>query len=193
MRDRIFRTSDKADARRLLERVLNQNEQSMGLFFLHEDTEAGIGEPAVAFLRVAVALRSEHYEALREARIGRITPEFRAKLGWLIGNLYVRPATPDWSDALGGKKKFDELIRQYLDEAQWIDDEIVENATAKGVDVALATPSELEGLRPPSRLDRALDEIRAELVRVMPAVVADDVRRLQNRLRNSRKFLKLFK
>ena len=51
----------------------------MGLFFLHPDTEAGIAEPAVAFQRVAVALRAEHYDALREARAGRITPEFRSK------------------------------------------------------------------------------------------------------------------
>jgi hypothetical protein len=190
---RAFRASDKAEARRLLERVLNQNEQSVGLFFLHPDTDAGIGEPAVAFLRVAVALRAEHYDALREARVGRVTPEFRAKLGWLIGNLYVRPATRDWSDIEGGKKKFEELIRQYLDDAQWIDDEILEQAAAQGVEVANAAPAALEALRPPSRLDRALAEIQTELVRVAPGVGADDVRKLQNRLRNSGKFIKLFK
>jgi hypothetical protein len=34
---------------------------------------------------------------------------------------------------------------------------------------------------------------QAELTRVVPGVVADDVRKLQNRLRNSGKFIKLFK
>jgi hypothetical protein len=153
----VFPTGGKGDAHRLLERVLNQNEQAIGLFFLHADLDrAGIAEPAIAFLRITVALRAEHYETLRAARVGRLRPEFRAKLGWLLGNLYARPATPDWTDKVDGKMAFDALISQYMSEAKWIDDEILHKAKADGVDVALATEEMLEGLRPPSRLERAL-------------------------------------
>ncbi len=189
----MFRVSDRAEARRLLQRVLNQNEQSMGLFFLQLDAEAGIAEPAVAFLRVTVSLRADHYDALQEARVGALMPEFRAKLGWLIGNLYVRPATRDWSDVEGGKKRLDELVRQNLDEACWIDDEILEQAKVSGVDVDSATPESLEALRPPSALDKALDEIRAELARVAPGVATGDVQKLHNRLKSNGKFVKLFR
>jgi hypothetical protein len=165
----------------------------LGLFFLYPDAEAGIAEPAVAFLRVAVALRAEHYDAILGARVGKLTSEFRAKLGWLIGNLYVRPATADWQDQEGGRRRFEELIKEYLNEARWLDDEIVEQAKVQGVDVAQSTPEALETLRPPSKLDRALDEINAELSRVAPALALDDLTKLRNRLRNNGKFSKLLR
>jgi hypothetical protein len=189
---RAFRASRKRDARQMLQRLLNQNEQAMGLFFLHTDEAAGIAEAAVAFLRVTVALRSDHYETLREARVGRLTSEFRAKLGWLIGNLYVRPATKDWDDVEGGKKAVDALISQYINEVRWIDDEIVERAREQGVDLEHASDDRLKSLRPPSLMERALEEARAELTRVAPTIPQDVLAKFQNRLRNSGRFKKLF-
>jgi hypothetical protein len=188
----IFRARDKVEARRLLERLLNQNEQAIGLFFLHRDWDVGIGEPAVAFLRVSVALRSDHYQTIKEARVGRLAPEFRAKLGWLIGNLFARPATPDWADK-GKERDFEELIAQYLREAQWIDEEILAAAKEKKIDLANATLETLETLRPPSRLERALGEVQVELSKVAPELDPEKIKKLQNRLRNSGKFTKLFK
>lgn len=189
----IFRFSSKGEAYRLLERILNQNEQAIGLFFLHEDSDAGIAEMAVAFLRVTVALRSDHYETLKAARKGKLTPEFRAKLGWLIGNLYARPATPDWGDKVGGKNSCDALIRQYIAEARWVEDEIVDRAKKDGIDLAAASPESLEALRPPSKIERALSELEEELKRVAPEFDASTVTKLKNRLRNNGKFIKLFK
>lgn len=188
-----YRSSDKAEAHRLLERVLNQNEQAIGLFYLHDDTDAGIAEPAVAFLRVSIALRAEHYEVLRSARVAKLAPEFRAKLGWLIGNLYVRPATPDWGESEERRKRFEGLIRQFMDDARWVDDEIVDSARRRGVDVSAATPEALEELRPPSRKERAIQEIQAELLRVAPAFPQDTVAKVGNRLRNNGKFARLFR
>jgi len=191
--DGIFKTGDKFEAKQFLSRLLNQNEQSLGLFFLYPDADAGIGEAAVAFLRVTVALRAEHYGALQEARCGRLTPEFRAKLGWLVGNLYVRPATQDWQDKEGGKKQFDQLIQGYLADAKWIDDEIVAAARDTGVDISESTPEFLEGLRPPSRLERALEIVRTELGKVAPDLSSTDVQKVENVLRNHGSFTKLLK
>lgn len=189
----VFKTGDKREAKRLLSRLLNQNEQSLGLFFLYPDADAGIGEAAVAFLRVTVALRAEHYEALREARCGRLTPEFRAKLGWLIGNLYVRPATQDWQDREGGRDRFDQLIRGYVADARWLDDEIVVVAERTGVDISESTPEYLETLRPASKLERALDVVQTELSKVAPGLASTDVDKVVNLLRNNGKFTKLLK
>lgn len=188
-----FRRTARGSARQFFERLLNQNEQATGLFFLYPDADLGIGEAAVVFLRVGVSLRSEHYDTIRAARIGRLKPEFRAKLGWLIGNLYVRPATPDWGDVDGGKKRAQDLVAQYLDEARWIDDELVEEAIASGVDLTSTSDEALEAFRPPSRLDRAVEEVSAELARVIPAVNPADVKKVQNRLRSNAKFRKLFR
>jgi hypothetical protein len=189
----VFKTSDRGEAYRLLERVFNQNEQAIGLFFLHPDTDAGIAEPAVAFLRVSIALRAAHYEVLRSSRVGKLTAEFRGKLGWLTGNLYIRPATPDWGDTEDGKQRFDELIRQYMGETRWLDDEIVNTAQQQGINVTTATHEQLEALRPPSHLDRAIEEVRAELRRVAPESSPDAINKLGNRLRNNGKFTKLLR
>ena len=109
-----FPLSGKEEAKRLLERILNQNEQGIGLFFLYQDADLKLGEPSVAMLRVTVSIKSEHYSDLVRARVGRLKPEFQAKLGWLLGNLYNRPATPDWADQEGGAEKFEQLVKDYI-------------------------------------------------------------------------------
>lgn len=191
--DGVFRTEDKFKAKQLLSRLLNQNEQSLGLFFLYPDADAGIGEAAVVFLRVTVALRAEHYEVLRQARRGRLTPEFRAKLGWLIGNLYVRPATQDWQEEKAGRKRLDKMIRLYLADAEWLDGEIVSEAERAGISISRETLESLEEHRPPSRLERALDEVQFEIRKVAPGLSEADVKRLVNLLRNNGTFTKLLK
>ncbi len=191
--------SKKVDARQLFERLFNQNEQQVGLFFLFNDADVGIGEDAVAMLRVSVAVRSEHYQLLVDSRSGRLDPEFQAKLGWLIGNLYNRPATPDWSDRPTGKERFERLVRQYVESADsagsdlgitWIDDVLIQEANASDLDLSTATLSQLETLRPKPTLDRALEEIQAELAKVAPDFPPDQIEKLKNRLKNSARFRK---
>jgi hypothetical protein len=189
--DGVFRSSRKYQAKQLLQRIFNQNEQALGLFFLQTDEAAGIAEPAVAFLRVTVALRAEHYPVLQSARVGRVTSEFRAKLGWLIGNLYVRPATRDWEDTAGGKKRVNDLVGQFVDEVRWLEDSIVDQAAAANVDIAAATDAQLELLRPKPALERAIEEVGADLVSLVPGFDSETLAKLQYRLRNNDKLKKL--
>jgi hypothetical protein len=196
---RLFLKNSKGEARNLLSRIFNQNEQALGLFFLHQDADVGIGEQSVALLRVAVAIRAEHYDTLIRARTGRLKPEFRAKLGWLIGNLYGRPATPDWTDQPEGRKKLDALVRSFVDNEspgssgpRWIDNELVDLATRQGISVESVPESELEHLRPPPLHERASDVVRDELLKVDPDVDLGKVKTLVNRLNNSGTFKKLF-
>lgn len=51
---------------------------------------------------------------------------------------------------------------------------------------------ELEHLRPKSKLERSLEEIRAELAKVAPQLEPEKVEKLTNRLKNNGKFKKLF-
>jgi hypothetical protein len=189
----VLPSSSKGEVRRFLERLFNQNEQGAGLFYLHKDADSGIGEPAVAFLRVTVALRADHYEPLLQARVGRLTSEFRAKLGWLIGNLYARPATRDWNENPEDKKAVDGLISQFISRGRWIDDEVIAIARAERLDLMTATDQMIERLRPQSREERALTEIRSELKRVAVDLDENVIKKLENRLRNSGKFKKLFR
>lgn len=194
----VFRASGKNKSKDLLSKIFNQNEQSLGLFFLHGDADSGIAEPSIALLRITVALRSQHYAVLQQARAGRVNEEYRAKLGWLLGNLYSRPATRDWKEREGGKQKLDELISQYLDEQgavlglRWIDDEVLSAAQAKNIEISSATRDELEKLKPKPRHERSLEYIREELLKIAPDIDPEKFDIFAQRLVNNRKFKKLF-
>ena len=139
----VYLEETKYEAKQFLTRVINQNEQAHGIFYLHPDADAGIAVPAVALLRVSIALRShEHYDTLRRERCGRIANEYRNKLGWLAGNLYSRIDTPDWSDHKGGESQAEEMINGFLDGANlarpnvWVKGSWVESARKQRVDLA---------------------------------------------------------
>lgn len=195
--DTCFRSSDKEKARQLFERLFDQNEQNLGLFFLHEDSDCGVDEHSVAFLRVTVALRRDHYDKLVASRMGRLNAEFRAKLGWLLGNLYNRPATPDWTDSPGGRAKLQELIHNSVCEQvpgrgpRWIDDVIVKEALKKNLDPALLNEQQQNELRPRSAFDQAWDQINTQLSRVAPELDVEIRRKLKNRLDNDGVFKRL--
>lgn len=192
----IFPESRKDLARKLLERLFNQNEQALGVFYLHPDGDIGLGEPAVALLRVSVALKAEHYEALVSARTGRLKTDFQAKLGWLVANLYGRAASADWSDQPSGKAQLDELIESYLDDPQccWANDEAL-LATGKQA-LPPKVPKEaaieaLENARPAALKERIADEAVKALKVVAAnrnapiALTEDQLKAFRSRLVNS--------
>lgn len=112
----IFTRDRRKDAEEFLRRVLNQNEQANGWVYLHPDADAGIGEPAVAMLRIGISLRApEHYETILKARCGSLDTEYRNKLGWLTGNLYARIDTTDWGDRDNGVRDETAIINDLLD------------------------------------------------------------------------------
>jgi hypothetical protein len=80
-------------------------------------------------LRVSIALKAEHYNVIKDARILRLNAEFRAKFGWLLGNLYSRPATTDWDE-----QEIEELIRNCIEQRHessgpiWLEDRTIKNA-----------------------------------------------------------------
>jgi hypothetical protein len=198
--DGVFRTSCKLTAKQFLQRLFNQNEQSLGLFYLHPDASVGVGEPSVVYLRVHVALKAKHYDVLAGARTGRLEPEFRAKFGWLIGNLYARAASRDWTDAEGGKEELDRLIDINLNEQTpgagpvWVDDELVAASMAAGTVIQGQSPTEvveiLEKNRPPTRAERLVQEILGHVTKQLNPS-DDQIRRLKNRLLDSGRLRKL--
>ena len=190
----IFRRSARAEARDFLGRLFNQNEQAQGLFYLHPDADVGLGEPCVALLRINVSLRAEHYDALLEARTGRLGPEFRAKYGWLLGNLYSRTASPDWQDQPSGEQQLGQMISEALDsklperKMQWIEDELVVAGQSAGVTFVERNGDELvkelEKLRPKPPIERLIDEVIVQAQKVIPGQ-DKAMETLRNRLLNN--------
>ena len=78
-----------------LQRLLNNNESYY--FFLKREPTMGFPEDCCAFLRLSIAIKTNlHYEKLIAARTLRLSEPFKAKLGWLVGQIYSRVGTQDW-------------------------------------------------------------------------------------------------
>lgn len=194
----IYVAESKHEAKKLLARVFNQNEQGLGLFYLHPDADVGIGKPSIALLRVAVAFRHEHYDVIRGARCGRLSPEFRNKLGWLVGNIFSRIGTPDWSDR-DDASVIDDLSTSLLKEnGIWLAEVAIEAAKTAGVNLT-DIPREkvvsiIEEHSPLPPREQALDCIKDVMSDVLSEVVPGYEDREQlvntfvNRLRNDSRF-----
>jgi hypothetical protein len=199
--DGVYIKNERSRAENMLQRIVNQNEQTLGLFYLHPDVAVRIAEPSVAMLQVSIALRArEHYDTLREARVGRLNPLFQSQLGWLVGNLYARIATPDW-DATELSELVEELISVRDGEgrvARWIGEKelrqierkakrTLRDATREEFDKAVAEHA------PPSPKQAALARVRAILGSVLQDLPTDQEKQVVNRLRNDPGFSALFR
>lgn len=188
----IYPKQAKGAVEENLKKLFNQNEQSLGLFFLQTDIDSGIGEPSVAFLRVGVAVRATHYDTLIKCREGGLRADFQAKLGWMCGNLFDRPSTPDWGENDGGKKGLKELISTWVAAGDlgiiWMDKEIAARAAERGWELASLTKEQLKQITPKPPLEQAL-EAMSEIARKL-GVEEAVITQLKGRLRNRDEFIK---
>ncbi|UCB56866.1 MAG: hypothetical protein JSV30_06645 [Candidatus Omnitrophota bacterium] len=102
-------------------RLLNNNEPDY--FYLHEDATMGFPESCVAFLRLSIALKASlHYENCLKAKKLELDDNFKAKLGWLVGNIYSRVGTDDWVPDYRDEGQFNKMIQEILNaNCLWID------------------------------------------------------------------------
>lgn len=187
----VFPVSSKDDAVKLLDRVVNQNEEALGMFYMHPDEELELGDPSVAFLRVTVSLKAEHYSLLVDARRGRLRPEYQAKLGWLVGNLYARPAAGSWSEKPGGRKEQSELVASLLAETDtmcWVDDAKLAAARSSGELTGSLAPREAKSVVERQKVKRPIDQTVDIVVRQVTALwekISDPtLKQLEYRTRN---------
>jgi len=108
--------SNKTKAKEFLKRLLNNNHPDY--FFLKSSTANGLPHDSCAFLHLSIAVKArEHYEKCLEAKCLELTENFRAKLGWLVGQLYSRIGTEDYvPGAVGSTKELDQYLDDVLQE-----------------------------------------------------------------------------
>lgn len=196
----IFCSETRSEGRKFLDRTINQNEQATGLFYLHPDADAGVSTPSVAMLRIAIALRMEHYRVIQAGRRGRLRPEFQAKLGWLVGNLYSRVGTEDWSEPPGRKKEQRKIVDQVIDNlvgVEWASSEAARKAKAAGFSVEGKSQDEVRAaLRSfePTPLDVQLLQELERILQNPDLGIPPEVReRLLKRLPNDAAIAELFR
>jgi len=118
--------SKKGRFSEFLAAIINNNHTDY--FFLHKETQLGLADNYVAFLRLTIPIKCDlHYQTCLEAKIGQLNENFRAKLGWLTGNLYSRVATSDWD-----RNEAQALIEDFLKgSAFWVDGKKLEQLREK--------------------------------------------------------------
>jgi len=192
----IYSEDNRSRVGDLLARIFNQNEQKHGLFYLYPDGDIGIGVGAVAFLRVSVAFRHQHYDLMRKSRSGRLHEPFAHKLGWLVGNLYSRVGTQDWD-----KHQLKALVDEYIGEdndlgIRWIDRYVARQLEKElKEDVALTREDILDraakGIKRPK--DLGIDRIVAMIKSEFPNLDADALARLRTTLHNDSELSTVFR
>jgi len=198
----VYLRESKQNAHALLERVFNQNEQALGLYYLHKDNDAGITSPSVALLRVAVTLKIKHYNILKRARVGRLSNEFSNKLGWLIGNLYSRIGTQDWSDPKSRSKELRKMIDEIINENEsdltplWIQESWLNAAKENGVEIQQLTKqsilSEINQYKPKPPKLVAIEHVR-RIISDVDVIEEEKLDRILKRLENDELFSMVFK
>lgn len=184
---RILREEDRTALQQLLDRVMDQNEP--GLFYLHKEDAVGIGVPGVALLRQAMVVAAEEaHDLLVANRSGRLTEEFRAKLGWLVANIYGRAATRDWDDDDDSKKTHDYWRKEWLGKFEWVPHGFLALLGAEVPDVSVLSDEDiLERAGEP--WPKALEIIGRDVVRIVTrvkgvALSPEQQTELTNRVRN---------
>lgn len=113
IKDKKILTRDALDQLKdSFSKLFNNNDQKT-LFFLPKTIP--FEEDMVAVLPLSFSFQTNHYDLLIENRILGIKTEFQAKVGYIIGQLYNRIATPDLHDFGWDDKKIRSYINQLLD------------------------------------------------------------------------------
>ncbi len=100
----LMNEKDRDRAYQLIERVYNNTEPEY--FFLYKEDALNFPESMVAYLKVSIALKSDdHYDKCLSAKKIELTDEFKAKLGWLVGNMYSRVGTADWEGIMSAQAR----------------------------------------------------------------------------------------
>ena len=188
--------SVETEVSRFLARLFNNNESAF--FYFEAEPAAGITTSMCAVLALPISFKKEHYDTLLAAKVIGIEDSFQAKLGWLIGKLYSRVGTRDFSenDLQSKVKGLTDSLALWLDQRQYKSlQKLIEAFEAANPEVPI-TIDVVETLLPriPNRKAIAVDAVleAAASVNVAPAST-DERKQFKAALERSKAFTDLFK
>lgn len=93
-------------------KLFNNNDTAH--FFLRAAPEYGLEQNCCTQLHLSISIRSyQHFDTCLAAKILELDENFRAKLGWLVGNLYSRIGTEDYvPGAIPDMKAYEEFVEE---------------------------------------------------------------------------------
>lgn len=109
---RNAKTKEFAEA--FLDKLFNNN--ITDYFFLKSDPDVGLKDDSCCFLHLSIALKTElHFDTCLNSKVAELNGVFQSKLGWLVGNLYSRVGTPDWTPDNFTKEEFKKLLKDTVE------------------------------------------------------------------------------
>ena len=185
----LVNNRQKDRAYQFLERIYNNTESDY--FFLYKDESLSFPKSMIASLKVSIALKSElHYTECLEAKALELSDEFKAKLGWLIGNIYSRVGTTDWESILTSKARTDMLNSELQnhciigtnDQIRELKKELTDHADR------LQTPEDVNAFilncHIASRYEKVMDEVERILKSSARNIPTEEIDRLIRTLRS---------
>jgi hypothetical protein len=171
------------------ERLLNNNNPEY--FYLHEEPGLGFPESSCALLRLSISLETkQYYDICLHARIISLTEIFRAKLGWLVGNMYSRIGTEDWVPDHASQEEFRDRIKRAIDGlCPWIPDKKLVTAK-KNAPPGLLTRDQdtirrhIAETSVLSKKEEAIKNVLELLVKLGKVKDQEDEKMVRNRLNN---------
>jgi hypothetical protein len=97
-----------------INKLLNNNDNNH--FFLQAEPDYGLLIPSCTQLHLSISIKAhEHLDKCLNAKILELSENFRAKLGWLVGNLYSRVGTEDYvPGAIPNTALYEEYVSELL-------------------------------------------------------------------------------
>ncbi|MGN7105154.1 hypothetical protein ACTHR6_26305 [Ralstonia holmesii] len=162
----------------LFVKLFNNNDTQN--FFLKSSPDYGLDVDCCTQLHLSIAIRAyEHYDLCLQAKILELKDEFRAKLGWLVGNLYSRVGTQDYvPGAISDERDFEEFVQNSMDQyVVWLPEK--EYATYQKQHTKVASFEEMQG-KVATEMERKqktkLDSIVSAITAVLPGEVDEETK-----------------
>lgn len=95
-------------------KLLNNNDPQH--FFLQSAPDYGLSIPCCTQLHLSISIRAyEHFDVCLKAKILELNENFRAKLGWSVGNLYSRIGTEDYvPGAIPDRVSYENYVKELM-------------------------------------------------------------------------------
>lgn len=162
----------KGDLTDVFNKLLNNNDPHH--FFLNAAPQFGFMQDCCTVLHLSISIRAyQHYDVCLAAKIFSLTENFRAKLGWVVGNLYSRVGTEDYvPGAMPDEATYKAFVKAKMDEyVVWIQTKDfggfkTQSANAASVDEILKRINE-------ERLQKQEDQIDQLVTAVMSGIGID--------------------
>lgn len=176
-----------------INKLFNNNDTNH--FFLNAEPDLGFLEDCCTHLHLSISIRAyEHYEVCLKSKVLELEENFRAKLGWLVGNLYSRVGTEDYVPTkIPTQKEFEKFIDEKMNShVGWIpkdDFQEFKNLSAGGE--SLEKVKALVSERKNKKREALFEQLANSISRALKIEDEDQKTKLKNVLNNNTILAKL--